>query len=148
MAPAIVALIWLGMILGVSFLATPVKFAVEDLSLPVALQVGQATFGLFTKVEWVLAAALMGTSAWTWRTRPLLLALSIAAAGGVTLQALWLLPILDERVASIVAGQTPPPSPYHVLYAWVEAIKAALLAGAALLALGASGRASKTMSAA
>lgn len=148
MALAIIALIWLGMILGVSFLATPVKFVVEDLTLPVALQVGQATFGLFTKVEWLLAAALVGTCIWTWRTRPCLLALSIVAAGCVALQALWLLPSLDERVASIVAGRTPPPSPHHLLYAWMEATKAALLVGAAALALGTSRPASKAMSAA
>ena len=135
MAAAVIALIWLGMILGVSFLATPVKFVVDDLTLPVALQVGQATFGLFTKVEWVFATALVAASAWSWRTRPILLALSTAAAGGVALQAFWLLPMLDTRVAAIVAGQMPPPSAHHAFYAALEAIKAALLIGAATLAL-------------
>jgi len=76
MASAATALVWLGMLIGVSFLATPVKFVVKDLSLPVALQVGQATFGLFTNVEWLCAGALLGLGLPGWRTRPLRLAFS------------------------------------------------------------------------
>ena len=135
MAPAIVALIWFGMLIGVSFLATPVKFVVQDLSLATALQVGQATFGLFTKVEWGFAAALVAASAFGWRTRPLVLALAIALAASVTAQALWLLPALDARVDAIVTGETPLPSSDHTLYAGLEAAKAVMLAVLAFLAL-------------
>lgn len=39
-ATACVALFWAGMLAGVSFLATPVKFEAASLSLPVALEVG------------------------------------------------------------------------------------------------------------
>lgn len=135
MAPAIVALIWLGMLIGVSFLATPVKFIVQDLSLPVALQVGQATFDLFARVEWGLAAALVATSGLAWRQRPLTLVLVLAIAGVVAVQAVWLLPALDARVDQIVAGVTPEASSHHMLYASLEAAKALLLAAAAFLAL-------------
>lgn len=135
MAPAIVALIWLGMLTGVSFLATPVKFIVQDLSLPVALQVGQATFDLFARVEWGLAAALVATSGLAWRQRPLTLVLVLAIAGVVAVQAVWLLPALDARVDQIVAGVTPAASSHHMLYASLEAAKALLLAAAAFLAL-------------
>ncbi len=135
MAPAIVALIWLGMLIGVSFLATPVKFIVQDLSLPVALQVGQATFDLFARVEWGLAAALVATSGLAWRQRPLTLVLVLAIASVVAVQAVWLLPALDARVDQIVAGVTPAASSHHMLYASLEAAKALLLAAAAFLAL-------------
>lgn len=37
MPAAVIALIWLGMLIGVSFLATPAQFVVQDLSLPAAL---------------------------------------------------------------------------------------------------------------
>lgn len=132
MAPAIVALIWFGMLIGVSFVATPVKFVVQDLSLATALQVGQATFGLFTKIEWGLVAALFATSTPEWRTRPLVLALALALGASVIVQATWLLPALDVRVATIVAGQTPPPSWHHAIYAGVEAAKALALSMLAL----------------
>lgn len=108
MATAIVALIWLGMLIGVSFLATPVKFVVQDLTLPIALQVGQATFGLFSRIEWGLAVLLVGASAWRWREGALCVILALSAAAVVLMQAVWLLPTLDARVALIVAGETPP----------------------------------------
>jgi hypothetical protein len=123
------------MLVGVSFLATPVKFVVQDLSLPVALQVGQATFDLFARVEWGLAAALVATSGLAWRQRPLALVLVLAIAGVVAVQAVWLLPALDARVDQIVAGVTPAASSHHMLYASLEAAKALLLAAAAFLAL-------------
>src|SRR5690606_26651116 len=55
---AVVALIWIGMILGISGLATPIKFQAASLTLPVALDVGQTTFAAFNKMEWLLAAVL------------------------------------------------------------------------------------------
>lgn len=135
MAAAIIALIWFGMLIGVSFLATPVKFVVQDLSLATALQVGQATFGLFTKVEWGLAAALVAASAFGGRTRPLVLALALFLVISVIAQAAWLLPALDVRVAAIVAGETPSPSAHHAIYAGLEAAKALMLAVLTFLAL-------------
>ena len=113
MAAAVIALIWLGMLIGVSFLATPVKFVVHDLSLPVALQVGQATFALFARVEWVLAAGLRLRSG---RRAACCLAFAVFIAAALA-QAVWLLPALDARIAEIVAGGAPPPSPHHTFYA-------------------------------
>ena len=58
---------WLGLILGVSFLATPAKFQAETLTLPVALEVGRVTFRLLDRLEWLLLAAVMVAA---WRHRP------------------------------------------------------------------------------
>ncbi|MEZ5937385.1 MAG: hypothetical protein R3C52_04115 [Hyphomonadaceae bacterium] len=135
MAAAIIALIWFGMLIGVSFLATPVKFVVHDLSLPVALQVGQATFALFSRVEWGFAAILFGVCLWMARTRPTMLALATLVASAVLAEAVWLLPALDARVDAIVAGNQPPSSSHHTLYAALEALKAVLLAALAFLGL-------------
>src|SRR5699024_5442989 len=55
----LVALIWLGMLLGVSGLATPIKFQAVSLTLPVALDVGQTTFAAFNKMEWLLSVLLI-----------------------------------------------------------------------------------------
>jgi hypothetical protein len=50
------ALVWAGTLFGVSFLATPVKFLAPSLTLPVALDVGRQTFGVFSLVEIVKGA--------------------------------------------------------------------------------------------
>lgn len=129
------ALVWFGALVGVSFLATPVKFSVEALSLPVALQVGQATFAAFSRVEWVFALALLAACGWEWRIAPWRLGLALLLAAGVLAQALWLLPALNERVAMIVAGESPPSTAHHGIYATIEGVKALALTVLGFLAL-------------
>ncbi len=53
------ALLWIGLLIGVSFLATPAKFLAASLTLPVALDVGRHTFAIFNRVEWLLAATFL-----------------------------------------------------------------------------------------
>lgn len=124
------ALLWAGLLVGVSFVATPVKFAAPGLSLPVALEVGQVTFHLFSRIEWALAVLLAAAAAGGRSPRRLLVA--AALAGLVALQALWLLPALDDRVAAVIAGTSPPPSDHHTFYAAAEGAKFLLLAAVGL----------------
>ena len=101
------ALVWMGIVIGVSFLATPVKFTADSLTRPVALDVGRATFHALAYLEWVLAALL---AVLIWRTathqqsigRRALTAAAVVAVV-VVVQSAWLQPELDERVASIIA---------------------------------------------
>lgn len=126
------AMLWLGLLLGVSFLATPVKFLAPSLTLPVALDVGRQTFTAFNRVELVLAVALLGCVA-VGRMRWVGIGLAAVLAALVALQTFWLLPVLDARVEIILQGGTPPASGLHVLYIWADALKAALLVAAAVV---------------
>ncbi|MEM8931103.1 MAG: hypothetical protein AAGE94_08000, partial [Acidobacteriota bacterium] len=105
--------VWLGMILGVSFLAAPAKFMAESLTLPVALDVGRATFGLFDRLEWLWVAALSFAIHHRWRAGRVdrvMAGLVAAILAIVVVQSFYFLPALDARVALIIAGETPPPS--------------------------------------
>lgn len=44
--------IWSGAILGLSFIATPIKFKAEGLTLSVSIEIGKVTFHFFNKIEW------------------------------------------------------------------------------------------------
>lgn len=55
-ALAALLLLWAGVLIGVSFLAAPAKFAAPSLSLPVAMDVGRQEFGTLNLVE----------GAWRW----------------------------------------------------------------------------------
>ena len=122
----IFAALWLGMLVGVSFLATSAKFLAPSLTLPVALDVGRHTFAVFNKVEWVLAAATL--LMFVVGARALTIGVGLAAATGLLLaETVWLLPALDARVGMIIAGQQPPPSQLHEAFIAFEAIKVVAL---------------------
>lgn len=143
---AVVALIWTGALLGVSFLATPVKFLAPSLSLPVALDVGRQTFLWFSRIELVFAcAALLAAGAYergiTRRSGqkgglPYATLLAGFLLAAVAFQVLWLLPTLDARVEIIIQGGMPPPSRLHDIYVGIEATKLGALVGLAWRAIG------------
>ena len=125
------ALVWAGMLLGISFLEAWVKFRAPSLSLEEGLDVGRQVFGALNLVEVVLAAVAVVLCVLIRPGRRVAVAVAVAVAV-VALQSLWLLPVLDERVEVILAGGQPPDAPYHVLYIALEVVKlAALLAAAA-----------------
>lgn len=125
--------VWAGMLLGISFLEAPVKFRAPSLSLPVALDVGRTVFGAFEKVQVALSAATILVLVWTG-IRSAWVPLGVAVASTAA-QALWLRPILDARVAVILAGGTSPPTSHHAIFIAVEALKLLALLGAATTVL-------------
>ena len=131
-ATVVVALLWTGLLLGVSFLATPVKFMAPSLTLPVALDVGRQTFMVFNWLELLLSALLVPLVLMS-RRRALVLP-ALAAAALVLMQSLWLLPVLDARVEIILQGGTPPASSLHSWYIAAEGLKLVLLVVLAVLA--------------
>lgn len=125
-AQAFLAIFWAGMLAGVSFLATPVKFQAASLSLPVALEVGHVTFRMFSRIELALAVALVAIALPSPTSRVTAGCATLVAAI-VAAQVFWLLPVLDARVEAVIAGAPLPPSPHHWLYATAEAAKLLLL---------------------
>lgn len=123
---ALVALVWAGMVLGVSALATPIKFEAPSLTLPVALEVGRVTFQMFNRIEWGLGLFLV-VAAFLSRVRLWQLLLAVIAFLVVMIQSVWLLPALDARITIIGAGGTPPPADYHLWYIVFETAKLAIL---------------------
>lgn len=128
--------IWLGMVVGISFIATSVKFKAATLTLPVALDVGRETFHFFNVLEWimvlVLAVALWISGGIGWR-----LCIGILLLAIVMTQTFWILPALDARVEQIISGITPPSSYHHVVYGILEVSKASSLAAISVSAFAA-----------
>ncbi|MDF1609321.1 hypothetical protein PZ897_14130 [Hoeflea sp. YIM 152468] len=123
---AFVTILWLGLVLGVSFIATPVKFQAPSLSLPVALEIGRATFALFSKIELGMAM-LLTLSILACNRRALSTILGAALITIVVVETVWLLPVLDERVEIILSGTAAPAGWYHFFYVGIETLKAVLL---------------------
>lgn len=142
----LVALLWAGMVAGISFLEAWVKFRAQSLSLEEGLDVGRHVFGALNLVETAWAAAALALVLIGRPARAVALAAGIAA-GIVALQSVWLLPVLDARVATLLAGGTPPAGPYHVLYIGLECVKLVALLAVGVLSLRAGMRADALSSA-
>ena len=121
------SLIWLGMILGISFLETPVKFKAPSVTLEIGLDVGRQVFGVFNKVECAFALGMAILILLVRQKDRLLIPMGVVWSS-LALQTFWLLPILDDRVELILQGQTPAPSSLHTIYVVLEVLKVVALA--------------------
>ncbi len=128
----IVLAVWAGIVIGVSLIATPIKFQAPSLTLETGLEIGRYTFGFLGRVELCLlvitltAAAIAQTPKSVWIVLGLIVVI-------LALQHFWLLPFLDSRVSEILAGAPPSFSIRHKIFAAMEAAKAVLLILAAAM---------------
>ncbi len=130
----LIAALWAGVIVGVSFLAAPAKFGASLLSRTAALDVGRRTFKILLRTEFGLALALGIVCALTPSHQVRLIAWALLTVI-VAAQYLWLWPALNARAQTIIDGNAPPPQSHHKVYIVIEAAKAGLLIGLALTAL-------------
>jgi hypothetical protein len=124
--------VWAGVIIGVSFIATPIKFQAPSLTLQTGAEIGRYTFRLLSRIELcflVAAIAAAGLARPRWITIVALLVVTVELA----VQRYWLLPVLDQRVSRLLAGAAPSSSIHHSLYAVMEAVKTALLITSAVV---------------
>ncbi|WP_417715031.1 hypothetical protein [Pseudonocardia sp. GCM10023141] len=121
---------WLGMVLAISFLETPLKFRAPGITVPLALGIGRLVFRALAVAELALATALTATlalssgavpgGAATWMLTGLLWVV-LAVQWGV------LRPRLDRRTHIVLAGGSPPRSRLHLAYVALDVIKVVLL---------------------
>ena len=135
---AAVVFVWLGMVLGISFLEAPLKFRAPGVTLPIGLGIGRLVFRALNLVEAALllvaivAAALGDASGTAW-------VLLVVAALLLAVQLLAVRPALNRRSDAVLAAADPgdaPRSRAHLWYVGLEGLKVILLIalGAALLA--------------
>lgn len=125
----IMLVLWAGSVLGVSFIATPAKFLAPHLTMPVALEVGKATFHIFNKVEWLICMSILtltllsNSTLFRWIFIGGLFALLL-------LKTFYLMPALDVRADRVIAGGLPNPGILHWLYIITDIVQSAfILAG-------------------
>jgi hypothetical protein len=131
--------VWLGMVLAISFVETPLKFRAPGITVPLGLGIGRLVFRALNLVEIGLAAVL--TASWTM--------LGTSDHRWILVGAVWLFlvvqigvlrPRLDRRTLAVIAGRTPPASRQHLIYIALEAAKVVLLAVIGATAVGAVAR--------
>ena len=118
---------WAGVLVGVSFIATPAKFRAVESSTAQLLEVGRVTFNTLMVVECFLLPTLIIAIWLQARTLLLLKALMPGFLILIAVQYLVLLPMLDMRVDSILNGVTPDSSNAHIAYIFIELSKISIL---------------------
>lgn len=124
--PAWVAFLWVGMVVGVSMLATPARFGAETITRPIALDVGRVVFAVLNKAELLALVILLIVVRVSGRAAKLWLVCG-ALALIVIAQSVWLTPELAARTEMIISGVEPPASYAHAMYSSMELIKIGLL---------------------
>ena len=123
---AAVTLVWLGMVLAISFLEAPLKFRAEGLELRVGLAIGRIVFRALNVVEIVLAIVI-GVCLIIAPQSAAVLVLAEMTAVILVVQLLLVRPRLNRRSARALAGEDQPRSRAHHTYIALEALKVVVL---------------------
>jgi hypothetical protein len=127
--------VWLGMVLAISFIETPLKFRAPGVTLPIGLGIGRLVFRALNSCEAVLAVVVVAC----FVVSPPGAGVAVAAAVAViTLlaQVFAVRPRLSRRSDAVLAGGQGPRSHAHWAYVGLETVKVIglLIAGVLLLA--------------
>jgi hypothetical protein len=121
-----ISLVWLGMVLALSFLEAPLKFRAPDITVPLGLGIGRLVFRALNAVEIVLllgigvalsAGPRPSTAVGTTAAVALLLLVQLAAVR----------PALAARTRRVLAGDPHTGSRAHLAYIAVEVLKVGAL---------------------
>lgn len=117
-----IVFVWLGMVLAISFLETPLKFRAPGVDVPTGLGIGRLVFRALNTAEVVLALALVVVLV---TDRP---NATTAVTAGVTvtilaIQVVFIRPRLTRRTNLVLAGDDVPRSHAHHAYIALEVAK-------------------------
>jgi hypothetical protein len=122
-----VVFVWLGMVLGISFLEAPLKFRAPGVDLRVGLGIGRIVFRALNLAEIglalvVLVAVVVGEPT---GSVAVLTAVALVILAG---QLIGVRPRLNRRTDRVLAGEDLPRSTMHLYYIGLEAAKVLILA--------------------
>ncbi|MBF6350425.1 hypothetical protein IU448_15580 [Nocardia flavorosea] len=126
-------MLWLGMVLAISFLETPLKFRAPGVTTALGLGIGRIVFRALNTAESVLAVLLLVAAVvlgppggvWVW--------LGIAVVI-LLVQVAVVRPPLSRRSDRVLAGEELPRSTAHYWYIGLELAKVIVLTGLAISA--------------
>jgi len=122
-----IVIFWAGFVSAISFMEAWLKFQAPGITVPLGLGIGRLVFGAMNYVEWILLLGFLLTvfvsaKKRKFENRKTWILLTLVAII-LFLQTFWMLPVLDERAALIIAGKEPPKSMLHIFYIAAEFIK-------------------------
>lgn len=119
--------VWIGLILGLSFIETPLKFLAPGITVPLGLGIGRLVFWALAIAGWMLLLAVTGLAFARPRpTRAVSVVLGLVWAV-LLVQTAVIRPALSARSDIVIAGGDPGPSILHYVYIAADLALLALL---------------------
>ncbi|MEM6684803.1 MAG: hypothetical protein AAF617_03315 [Bacteroidota bacterium] len=117
----IITLIWVGMVLAISFMEAPLKFQSELVDTRVGVSIGRIVFTALNRIElfFVILLIILTVASGNFTKNYLLHALTVI----IVVQTFILLPFLDERAVKIIQMKPVEDSIAHLVYIVLEIIK-------------------------
>lgn len=119
---------WLGMVLAISFIETPLKFGAPGVTVPIGLGIGRLVFRALNIAEAALALAVTGAVLAGHAPGPVL-AFAAAADALLAVQTGVIRRRLTRRTTQVLAGADPARSRAHLYYVAAEIAKVIALIG-------------------
>ena len=120
-------LLWCGVLLGVSFIATPAKFLVLELDIVTAIKVGRATFQVYHYFE-IVAVCLVFLALCVLRVDKTVWVYFALLGLVLAVQTFFIQPRLLANSEKLFAGIAMQPKSYvHLYYIFCDCLKAVLL---------------------
>ncbi|MFB4302897.1 hypothetical protein [Actinomadura sp. NTSP31] len=130
--------LWLGMVLGISFLEAPLKFRAPGVTIPIGLGIGRIVFRALNLAETALAVAVAAAVA-AGSPPAAIVVLTAVVAVLLAVQLGAVRPRLNKRSDRVLAGETDlPRSRGHLYYVALEGVKVALLVALGIAVLAAA----------
>lgn len=122
--------IWLGLIIGISFIEAPLKFTAPGITIPLGLGIGRRVFLAMNIVEVVLGIALLVAMFSLWRNHRLqelpnfnrIRAWSLIALVLLLVKTVVIRPLLAAHTARVLEGTFEGGSTTHYFYIGVEVL--------------------------
>ncbi|MDN5705154.1 MAG: hypothetical protein L0K41_04680 [Yaniella sp.] len=122
--------IWIGLIIGISFIEAPLKFTAPGITIPLGLGIGRRVFLAMNIVEVALAIILLIALVSLWRNhrvQPLtqfsaMRLYTFIAVAMLVLKTAIIRPLLAVETDAVLAGTSEGGSATHYYYIGVEAI--------------------------
>ena len=116
--------IWIGLILGISFMEAWLKFQAPGVTLPIGLGIGKIVFGALNIAEWVIAALIFIILVAAKELKHFSFYLT---AFILLVQTIFMLPELNSRADLIIQGGELAESNMHYYYVTLEVFKILVL---------------------
>lgn len=134
-ATLFVPMLWVGMLVGISFLEAPLRFRAPGVTLTIGLGIGRLVFRALNAAEVALLAVLVGAVLVTRPDAPAGVLLA-ATAGVLAVQLVGVRPPLNRRSDRVLAGEQLPRSKPHLAYVGLEVVKVVLLVALSIVLAG------------